>query len=152
MTAFYFQRIYWNERPNWVVVYSPLIQLMWLTRLRDAADKWKRTLQNSVFRSQQRLSTASTMSTASSNQTRASSIATATSSSTTKMSSSLHVLKWPDHDPKTISTQTRSSEHYQKLTDQNRGLPSHLVTEKTRARLVLKFIDIEFCTQILYLL
>lgn len=48
---------------------------MWLTRLRDASDKWKRTLQNSVFRNQQRLSTASTMSTVSSQATRASSLA-----------------------------------------------------------------------------
>lgn len=38
---------------------------MWLTKLRDTADKWKRTLQNTVFRNQQRLSSASVSTTAS---------------------------------------------------------------------------------------
>lgn len=57
---------------------------MWLTKLRDTADKWKRTLQNSVFRSQQRLSTASTMSGSSCVQqsTRSSSICTNTTTAT----------------------------------------------------------------------
>lgn len=52
------------------------VKMMWLMRLRDTADRWKRTLQNSVFRSQQRMSTASTMSGGSTIQTRSSSIAT----------------------------------------------------------------------------
>ncbi|XP_054164293.1 uncharacterized protein LOC128961975 [Oppia nitens] len=34
-------------------------KIQWLSKLRDTADKWKRTLQNTVFRNQQRLSSGS---------------------------------------------------------------------------------------------
>ncbi|XP_015790471.1 uncharacterized protein LOC107367281 [Tetranychus urticae] len=40
-------------------------KINWLSKLKDTADRWKRTLQNTVFRSQQRLSSASVSTTSS---------------------------------------------------------------------------------------
>ena len=48
---------------NWNQIF--LIQITWLSKLRDTADKWKRTLQNTVFRNQQRLSSGSVSTSAS---------------------------------------------------------------------------------------
>ncbi|KAI1301274.1 Pleckstrin homology domain-containing family G member 7 [Halotydeus destructor] len=44
---------------------SESVKIQWLTKLRDTADKWKRTLQNTVFRNQKRLSSVSVSTTAS---------------------------------------------------------------------------------------
>ncbi|XP_074600156.1 uncharacterized protein LOC141854391 [Brevipalpus obovatus] len=41
------------------------VKINWLSKLKDTTDKWKRTLQNTVFRNQQRLSSASVSTTAS---------------------------------------------------------------------------------------
>jgi hypothetical protein len=44
---------------NLIKMFVSISKMTWLSKLRDTADKWKRTLQNTVFRNQQRLSSGS---------------------------------------------------------------------------------------------